>query len=692
YRPDIDGLRALAVIPVVIFHAYPELLPGGFIGVDIFFVISGFLISSILYKEHAKGKFTYADFYARRIRRIFPALILVLGFTLVLGCLWLLAKPLKTMAATLVAGGLFSANLQLLSYEEGYFDASIKENPLLHLWSLGVEEQFYILWPMFVAFVVRLPPRQAIFSLVCFCCVSFAINIALLNYDNKYSFYFPLSRFWQMGVGGLLAYVNQSPLDSSTSLLTPSRSNRLSLSGLVCLLIGFTVIDESMAFPGYWALLPTLSAAVLITSGPSAHFNASILGSPLLVMIGKLSYPLYLWHWPLLVLVHAHFPNADLRPWFATTASVVLFSVLLSIVTWNNIENNARRSKSPWVVPVLSGLMAMCVLLATCVHQWPTAFSVLSQRIVHPINQMDTFNVLSLAADINWSRGPRLANATVDAIYRANDDWHCFDTNYIWTVPSDTNIHEDGVKVLNLNNSNQLVVVLGDSHANMVAPRFSHLFELAKNESNSFPQVMFRTRDGTTPLACTESHAADVAFIKATKPKAVMYISNWIQFLRPGGKNPSQLPPCCKAGYKDTCDYQSLQDVQVLIQRMADEIHEFVQLGIRVFVATANPEFDVYSHQSTFLLNGNQVGNVEPIIRSDFRRKHETLLGLLENATVAAHATLIDLSDNQCFEDKCQVISMKEGEPPMKDSNHIRPYFARHYLTVLDQVVHAALD
>ncbi|KAF0708340.1 hypothetical protein As57867_006364, partial [Aphanomyces stellatus] len=184
YRPDIDGLRALAVIPVVIFHAYPELLPGGFIGVDIFFVISGFLISSILYKEHAKGKFTYADFYARRIRRIFPALILVLGFTLVLGCLWLLAKPLKTMAATLVAGGLFSANLQLLSYEEGYFDASIKENPLLHLWSLGVEEQFYILWPMFVAFVVRLPPRQAIFSLVCFCCVSFAINIALLNYDN----------------------------------------------------------------------------------------------------------------------------------------------------------------------------------------------------------------------------------------------------------------------------------------------------------------------------------------------------------------------------------------------------------------------------------------------------------------------------------------------------------------------------
>ncbi|KAF0713209.1 hypothetical protein As57867_004446, partial [Aphanomyces stellatus] len=159
YRADIDGLRTVAVVPVLLFHAYPAAFPGGFVGVDIFFVISGYLISSILFREMALHKFTYANFYIRRVRRIFPTLVLVLAATSYLGCLYLLVPKLKALAATMLAGTLFGANLQLVSLERGYWDDDMKENPLLHLWSLGVEEQFYFLWPCLSAVLVKLAPR-----------------------------------------------------------------------------------------------------------------------------------------------------------------------------------------------------------------------------------------------------------------------------------------------------------------------------------------------------------------------------------------------------------------------------------------------------------------------------------------------------------------------------------------------------
>ncbi|KAG9416215.1 hypothetical protein AC1031_000610 [Aphanomyces cochlioides] len=181
YRPDIDGIRALAIVPVVIFHAYTWHLRGGLIGVDIFFVISGYLISGILFKEFAKQKFTYANFYSRRIRRIFPALILVLAFTLIMGYLWADKMQMKALAETMYAGGLFGANIELLLVELGEDRMSIFLNPLLHLWSLGVEEQFYIFWPLFASLVVRMPPRFAIMSQVIVIAVSFWFNMYFLD-------------------------------------------------------------------------------------------------------------------------------------------------------------------------------------------------------------------------------------------------------------------------------------------------------------------------------------------------------------------------------------------------------------------------------------------------------------------------------------------------------------------------------
>src|SRR5450755_4354665 len=189
YRADIDGLRAVAVMAVIIFHTFPQILPGGFVGVDIFFVISGYLITQIILSDLVDGKFSIASFYARRIRRIFPALIVVLGFAFALGWHSLLPNELVSFERNLIASVLFSANLMLLS-EVGYFDLAAHLKPLLHLWSLGIEEQFYLVWPWMLWAVPRTWLTFAIFLAML---ASFALNVSMVEHHPSETFYLPFT-------------------------------------------------------------------------------------------------------------------------------------------------------------------------------------------------------------------------------------------------------------------------------------------------------------------------------------------------------------------------------------------------------------------------------------------------------------------------------------------------------------------
>ncbi|KAF0717379.1 Aste57867_2326 [Aphanomyces stellatus] len=694
YRPDIDGLRALAVVPVVIYHAYPQLLPGGYVGVDIFFVISGYLISSILFKEHAKGKFTYADFYSRRIRRIYPALILMLVVTLAVSFRWLLAKSLQKMAATLVAGGLFGANLQLLLVEEAYGDATLAaDNPLLHLWSLGVEEQFYIFWPMFAALLVRLPTRVALQAQLVVLAASFTCNIVLLGYggDNKYSFYFPLSRFWQMAIGGLIAYVNLATVHVpiKTATLKPTSAASLSMLGLGLILLSMILLDETSAFPGYWSLLPTLGAAAVIFAGPTTPFNHYVLGSSAMIFVGSISYPLYLWHWPMLVLAKLRYPVAALRAWYTEPYAVALLSIGCSLATLHLVENQLRRRKAPSLVLVLFLLMAGLTSLGVYVYRQPEAFSPMSQAIAaakHRLPDLDVSDKKDVV--LNWSKPPREAEITPAKILAADDYFDFSGFEQLETGQTDLM-----PKALNLDSaSGRTVVVLGDSHANMLAPRFKRLFEVAKANGAPFPIVYFRARSNTPSLSCTgQDHASDIAFVEKIKPDVVFINSNWIQFLRGDGDGlvAKADPPCCRSGYADPCLFQSMADVRELVRRLQGNMAAFAAVGTKVFCATVNPEGDAFNFRN--MLNGGQVAAIEPVRRSTFRNKHDRIISLVEQAIASANATLIDLSDNQCHDDLCQVVSMREGEPVMWDANHFRPYYARNYLTSLDSIVQAAL-
>ncbi len=299
YRPDIDGLRAFAVLAVLIFHAFPEALPGGFVGVDLFFVISGYLISSIIFLQLRTGSFTIAKFYERRIRRIFPSLAVVLLVCLIAGFYLLLADEYQQLAAHTAAGAGFVANL--LSWSEAsYFDKAADTKPLLHLWSLGIEEQFYILWPLLVAWFLK-PNLQKYFKwlFIVLIVASFVVNLWSLVHAPVALYYSPFSRFWELLAGAGLAYAS-SQQAGSFQIHSIKISHYLSFAAFIAYVLALCFINQTTAFPGWWALLPVMAAVGWIAAGPKAWFNRYVLANKAVVAVGLISYPLYLWHWPLL--------------------------------------------------------------------------------------------------------------------------------------------------------------------------------------------------------------------------------------------------------------------------------------------------------------------------------------------------------------------------------------------------------
>jgi peptidoglycan/LPS O-acetylase OafA/YrhL len=277
---------------VVCFHAFPEAMPGGFIGVDIFFVISGFLITGIIVRELDQQRFGLLAFYGRRVRRIFPALITVLLATLVLGWLWMLPAAYAQLSADVFASAAFFSNIALL-LQSGYFDIESGKKPLLHLWSLGIEEQFYLFWPLILMLTARM--RLSFLAVAsAIGAASFAFNVALIGPDPVATFYLPFTRAWELLAGAALAcgwsHVRQ----------TGTPSNWRAAIGLLLVAASAAALDSSSAFPGWWAVLPVAGSALLL-SAPEAWGCRHLLASISFVRVGLISYPLYLWHWPLLV-------------------------------------------------------------------------------------------------------------------------------------------------------------------------------------------------------------------------------------------------------------------------------------------------------------------------------------------------------------------------------------------------------
>ncbi len=350
YRPDIDGLRAVAVMSVVLFHAFPGRLPGGFTGVDVFFIISGYLISTIIYGSLDRNSFSFMEFYARRIKRIFPALLLVLVSCYVFGWFALFGDEFSQLGKHIAGGAAFISNIVLWD-ESGYFDTTSDIKPLLHLWSLGIEEQFYILWPfiLWAAWKIRINTLVATLVILI---GSLSINIFNVNSYPAETFYFPQSRAWELLSGSILAYLT---IHGYVKYIGIALRNILSVSGMALLVYGF-FFSKSDGFPGWQAIVPCLGSVMVIMAGHQSWINGKILSSKPFVWLGLISFPLYLWHWPLLT-----FPRIiNSGPvTYEVRIAAVMAAIALSALTFYFIENPLKKYKWNYKTALLIVLMAV---------------------------------------------------------------------------------------------------------------------------------------------------------------------------------------------------------------------------------------------------------------------------------------------------------------------------------------------
>jgi len=355
FRADINGLRALAVLSVLAFHAgLPA--PGGFAGVDIFFVISGFLISRIILSEREAGDFSLLDFYGKRVKRILPALLLVLFATWVAG--WFLFNPIqyRLLGGHMEGSSYFSLNLWLYRQATGpgaYFDWKSRLLPLLHLWSLSIEEQFYLFWPAAILIITR-ARRLLTPAIVLIFLASLVFCIVMTNKNSGAVFYLLSARAWELALGALLA---EREVFWKPSRPGPIVANLGAAAGIFLMLFTiFRLVDENSPWPGYLALAPTLGCALVIVS-PGAKISEILLGNRIAQFFGSISYPLYMWHWPLLAFAHNHF-GKDLPP--EAVAPLLLAAVLLAWMTWRFVERPIAKAylRRPAAVaaPLLAGL------------------------------------------------------------------------------------------------------------------------------------------------------------------------------------------------------------------------------------------------------------------------------------------------------------------------------------------------
>jgi peptidoglycan/LPS O-acetylase OafA/YrhL len=497
YRADVDGLRAISILAVIGFHAFPALVPGGFVGVDVFFVISGYLISTLIFTELKAGTFSFADFYTRRAKRIYPALLVVLIVVCAVGWHGLFPADFARLGGDIAAGASYLSNFFFWN-QTGYFDQTAEQKPLLHLWSLAVEEQFYFLFP-FAAFAAWKKRFNLLLAISVLGVLSFATNIALVYPDRRpAAFYLPQARFWELMIGSGLAYAAVFWKATSSEWDRTSR-NLLAGLGLLLLLAAIYELNPRKDFPGWWALMPTAGAAFLIFSGPNAWINRTILSNRVSVFVGLISYPLYLWHWPLLSFARMG-PDEELSG--AVLIALVVLAFLLAWLTYEFVEKPIRFGRLPlpsWgVAAILAGFALLVItpggILISIAGGVPERLPTALQWA--KINQEETL-----------------------AAYRRGT---CF-------LPGDQTVFADDC-VDKANSDEPLLVLWGDSNAADLYPGLRPLrdrfqFRLAQFTVSACPPLL-NVEISIVPL-CKQTNDETFKRVLALKPDFVVLSAQW---------------------------------------------------------------------------------------------------------------------------------------------------------------------
>jgi peptidoglycan/LPS O-acetylase OafA/YrhL len=667
YRPDIDGLRAIAILSVVLFHAFPTFTRGGFVGVDVFFVISGYLISGIVFKGLRQGGFSFRSFYVHRARRIFPALVLVLAATYVFGWFWLLPDEFGRLGQHIAAGTGFAQNL-LLWRESGYFDTASELKPLLHLWSLAIEEQFYLVYPLAIWLLWRTDVNVLV-ALVMVGLVSFGVNLRSLAHDSVGGFFLPHARFWELLVGGIGAYAAAAGHQwrSAEEKAVPGiwrafiqhiggLKNLVAWMGLLLILLSVFGLHRDARFPGWWALLPVTGAIALIMAGPAAWVNQSILSSRWLVFVGLISYPLYLWHWPLLSLAHlvsGQVPVVEVR------VMLVLLAVLLAWLTYQLIERPIRfgARQQAWALTLTGFLLVLGGLGG--VTFWKAGLPSRDVAIrVEPYTQ----SVVRTSRETECFEIPHA--------YERADGWNCV-LGSTAVAPS--------------------VMAFGDSHALSLIP------VLDQYGLDQKVGIVFAGTSGCPPLLGVQSlrGAANMAlhncqklnerifeFVRTKGIRRVLLIGRWTYYtggvIRPGERNPISMD----VTREDSVDFAR----QSFVYGMEKTVRDYRGIGVEVLLVNDTPQQEMGPIRA-LKMSGLYASRVNDKAVT-WQRHHEDQVWI--RALIAEMqllgAMVVDFDDVLCRRGEICPLAM-EGKSLYYDSDHLSVYGAM----TLYPVIKAAL-
>lgn len=647
YRPDIDGLRAIAVMLVLIFHAFPLALPGGYIGVDIFFVISGFLISSIIFKNLNHDSFSLREFYVRRIRRILPCLILVLVTTLIAGLFLLFPDEYRQLGKYTFKSGLFILNFSF-SHKGGYFDTGSQLRPLLHLWSLCIVEQYYIVWPLLVAFVWRQKRQWLLYVTLALIIVSFISNIILTSVRPMNAFYLPWPRFWELLAGSLLAYLTYHY--PQVIRLPAKWHTAIAGTGLGLIALAVILLDENSLFPGWWALLPITGAVLLIHAGPDNWINRTLLSHRFMVSIGLISYPLYLWHWPILsysrIAIGQHLP-------FMVAAGGLILTAILAFATYQYVEKNIRFSAKAFVTPALIGGLALIC-----------AWGLLAQNGIFKVRLSGPESLTIESALNDWDY-PGESN------FKKSDDFKTFKTP---------------------GNTNRNVLIIGDSHAEQYWSRLKYVLPKIRKT----PTVTFATYGACAPLPGVNRTAQDFAcdkFVDFTTKLAeedrfntIVFIAYWESYFGLSYENDIKRPIIYAVSDRSRTPLQiTSMDAQKIFETFAKQVSRLRLQNKKVYIVLSNPASRNYDPR-LMLSRLPLETNTKPVNRTEFVDYISPVTLILENIAAQTGAILINPVNSLCGKTECPTVT-SDGKPLYRDENHMRPFHAIDKAGYIDQIL-----
>lgn len=640
YRAEIDGLRALAIIGVLIYHAFPQFLPGGYSGVDIFFIISGYLIGSTIFMEFENNKFSFLSFYQRRIIRILPLLLFVLFATFLLGYYYLLPFEFKSLGRHLSATSVFGSNLLLIK-EVGYFNTAADLKPLLHLWSLGIEEQFYIVLPLLIVLFGRNQLRSKILLSLCIL-LSFGFCLHLSGQDITKSFFNPGARIWELLIGVLLTKIETIP-----SFEFFKYKKHLSIFGFFFCIFGYVFLNSLTIYPGFPTLIPVAGACLLIYSGKESFINKKILSRTPFVFIGKISYSLYLWHWIFLSfnqIIYYQHPNS------LATISAILFSIFLSILTFNFIEKPLRN-----ISPLPKKALTIFSLLGLIIF-YNLGRQIYKLQFVQSHFDENVKKIAMQALDSNDMQGTTMLPFA---------NWHYYKRGA-------------GPKI---------VVILGDSHIGMY---YSRINDLVKKD-DPFRTLYFFTMPGCLPITnlsyknygkknCDDYYLKAYEFGIKNKASELIIASNWLPHM---------------AGEMDSFYSQNKKKYlfsvgsfayQAALDNLDFHLKSYTRINAKIYFLSSIPFGPEFNPNKMFKRNYGLTPfqiKITPFSLLEFNKKYLQIINDLKTVAKKNNSVIIDPIDYLCNLKYCPTVDSQEI-PLYSDDNHLRKSYAKDKITYID--------